>query len=299
MAYKTAVALEMAVKAAAKASPQETNRAIAGFYFHRLLCRVFSVPSPSFVLKGGLGMLARTPDARSTRDIDLSSPDCTAEGAVEELKRLAAIDLGDFVTFRFEDAEPILEDDGYRDGYKVTFVPLLGGRPMQKVSIDLVSDPIPYDVPDRLAPSDRLEVDGIPVYDYLVYPVADAVADKVSGVMEVRNGRPSSRVKDLVDLAVYLTKESFAMSDLTRRIKLEAALQGIDLAHGFAVPESWEGRGEARYRRLASQTGLPERLRDMHAARDLVASCIDPALSACDADDVVWDPAILSWRKPY
>ena len=42
MRYKTAAALEMAVRNAAKASPQDTNRAIAGFYFHRLLCRVSS-----------------------------------------------------------------------------------------------------------------------------------------------------------------------------------------------------------------------------------------------------------------
>lgn len=55
MRYKTAAALEMAVRNAAKASPQDTNRAIAGFYFHRLLCRVFSEPEPRFVLKGGLG----------------------------------------------------------------------------------------------------------------------------------------------------------------------------------------------------------------------------------------------------
>ena len=64
MRYRTDAALEMAVRDAAKASPQDTNRAIAGFYFHRLLCRVFSDPEQHFVLKGGLGMLARVPDAR-------------------------------------------------------------------------------------------------------------------------------------------------------------------------------------------------------------------------------------------
>lgn len=42
MRYRTPAALEMAVKAAAKASPLDTNLAIFGFYFHRLLCRVFS-----------------------------------------------------------------------------------------------------------------------------------------------------------------------------------------------------------------------------------------------------------------
>lgn len=49
----------MAVKEAAKKSPLDTNRAIAGFYFHRLLCRVFSDPDSPFVLKGGQSALAR------------------------------------------------------------------------------------------------------------------------------------------------------------------------------------------------------------------------------------------------
>ena len=73
MEYSSPKALEMAVKDAAKASPLDTNRAIAGFYFHRLLYRVFSEPGTPFVLKGGQGMLARTADARATRDIDLAT----------------------------------------------------------------------------------------------------------------------------------------------------------------------------------------------------------------------------------
>ncbi len=71
MRYRTPAALEMAVKAAAKASPLDTGLAISGFYYHRLLCRVFSEEEPGFVLKGGLSVLARTIDARATRDIDL------------------------------------------------------------------------------------------------------------------------------------------------------------------------------------------------------------------------------------
>ena len=53
MRYKTPAAHGMAVKEAAKKSPLDANRAIAGFYLHRLLCRVFSDPDSPFVLKGG------------------------------------------------------------------------------------------------------------------------------------------------------------------------------------------------------------------------------------------------------
>ena len=51
--YDSPAALEMAIKAAAAKSSAETGRAVTSFYFHRLLCRVFSSENTTFVLKGG------------------------------------------------------------------------------------------------------------------------------------------------------------------------------------------------------------------------------------------------------
>lgn len=93
MTYATPTALEMGVKAAAKASSLDTGRAVSGFYFHRFLCRIFSRQDSPFVLKGGQSMLARTADARATRDIDLLSEKADIDEALAELKHLAAIDL--------------------------------------------------------------------------------------------------------------------------------------------------------------------------------------------------------------
>ena len=114
MVCKTPAALEMAIKAAAKASPLETGRAVSGFYFHRLLCRVFSKPDSPFMLKGGQSMLARTMDARATRDIDLLSEEADLDAALAELRALAEADLGDFVVFEFVGAVPIKVEDEYR-----------------------------------------------------------------------------------------------------------------------------------------------------------------------------------------
>ena len=86
MVCKTPAALEMAIKAAAKASPLETGRAVSGFYFHRLLCRVFSKPDSPFMLKGGQSMLARTMDARATRDIDLLSEEADLDAALADVQ---------------------------------------------------------------------------------------------------------------------------------------------------------------------------------------------------------------------
>ncbi len=138
----------MAVKEAAKKSPLDTNRAIAGFYFHRLLCRVFSDPDSPFVLKGGQSVLARTVDARATRDIDLLAREASVEAAVADLRRLAGIGLDDFISFSFDKAEPIKADDEYRSGMKVWFTPSFGGKSLQAVSVDLVVDEV-----DDVAPA--------------------------------------------------------------------------------------------------------------------------------------------------
>ena len=172
MRYKTPAALEMAVKEAAKKSPLDTNRAIAGFYFHRLLCRVFSDP-----------------------DIDLLARETSVEAAVADLRRLAGIGLDDFISFSFDKAEPIKADDEYRSGMKVWFTPSLGGKSLQAVSVDLVVDEVDGLEPETITPADRLQIDDIPVFDYRIYRAESALADKLLAMVEVHDGRPSSRVK--------------------------------------------------------------------------------------------------------
>lgn len=111
----------MAIKEAAKWSVQDTNRAISSFCFHQLLCRVFSKSSCPFVLKGGQSVLARIIDARITRDIDLTTSELSLEQALDELRALAKVDLGDFISFVFVGTRPIKEEDEYRDGCTVLF----------------------------------------------------------------------------------------------------------------------------------------------------------------------------------
>ena len=113
----------MAVKAAAKASGQDVNKAIEAYYAGRFLERVFSQSEPSFVLKGGRSILARTVKARYTRDTDFLYRGVDIEEAVEEFKCLASIDLRDFLEFRFVSASEIAKDQEYRDGYRVVSSP--------------------------------------------------------------------------------------------------------------------------------------------------------------------------------
>lgn len=137
--YKTYRAMEQAVKAAAKASGRDVNKVIQAFYHDRFLCRVFSADNPSFILKGGQSMLARIPNARETRDIDLIGRTSDIDEALEELINAASTDLGDFVEFRFASKRPTDTSQDYREGYTVTFETWLGGTSKKgTVSIDLV-----------------------------------------------------------------------------------------------------------------------------------------------------------------
>ena len=285
----------MAVKEAAKASAQDTNRAIAGFYFHRLLCRVFADSNDSFVLKGGHGVLARTLDARATRDIDLLSTSDNLEGALADLRHLAQRDLGDFIFFEYEDAEPIKADDEYRSGISVRFVPVMGVKRMQPISIDLVVDEVPLEGAEPISPADRIDVKGLVTCDYLVYPVGAALADKLCALSERHNGRASSRVKDLVDIVVYALTCDIDGNDLQRRVRREIAVRKLELMGVFSLPEEWGASQARQYTKLCTQTGIPKDLHDIKEASKLAARLFDPALNQ-HCDGLRWSHADLDWE---
>jgi len=294
MRYRTPAALEMAVKAEAKASPVDTNKAIAGFYFDRLLCRIFSEDDPSFVLKGGQSMIARTVSARTTKDIDLLSHAIDTGEALDELKRLASIDLEDFITYSFVRAIPIKAEEEYREGLKVFFAPRLGTSARDDISIDLVVDQVVCDDPDSMSPLGRLDVGDLEVHDYLLYPVVCAMADKICATMQVFEGRESSRVKDLVDLAILVTTQAFDADTLRSRIALEAALRKMGTIGSLIVPPSWFTMRRATYSKLAGETGLDQRYHDVEAASELVSGCVDPLLAG-QVKGISWNPEALCW----
>lgn len=292
--YKSARALEMAVKEAAKASSLDTGRAVSGFYFHRLLCRVFANGNKAFVLKGGQGMLARTLEARMTRDIDLLSTRQDIEDALDELLRASREDLGDFVSFELIEARPIKADDEYRQGLSVRFAVNLGVKRMQDISIDLVVDQIPLEHAELITPADRIEVSGIETFDYLVYPVENALADKLCALSERHEGRASSRVKDLVDIAVYATTCQIDGGKLQKAVRRELSARKLDGARTFAVPEEWGDSQSRQFTKLCMQTGLPESLRSLSNTEKLASNLLDPALGEAVAGKR-WDCSKLSW----
>ncbi len=295
MAYKTPAALEMAIKQAAKESPQDTNRTIAGFWHHRFLCRVFTNENRTFVLKGGHAMLARSIDARATRNIDLLSFNNSLDAALEELKQLATINLGDFATFEFIDAAPIKTEDDYRNGLRVRFKCLVGARPVQDISIDLVVDEVGLDDVDVMTPADRLDVRDVDVCDYFVYPVEYTLADKLCGIIEMHNGRPSSRVKDLVDIIVIASMANISSEKLAARVTTELAVRRIARPASFDIPDGWEENYASIYAKMVKETRAASYAPTLEAAKLCGKQLFDPILGQ-GLSNAKWNPEAKCWQ---
>ncbi|WP_172135579.1 nucleotidyl transferase AbiEii/AbiGii toxin family protein [Adlercreutzia sp. ZJ473] len=294
--YASARALEQAIREAARKSPRDTNRAIEGFYLDRLLCRVFSEAKPAFILKGGQSQLARRIDARESRDTDLVGTSAEIEESLAKLKELASIDLDDFFEFRFIKADPISVSQEYRTGYRVEFLPVIGRtKRLNPLHVDLVVDQTPPENWMLVSPASRLEVEGLPVYDYALQTVEERIADKVCATMQLYDGRPSSRVKDLADLAVAMCTDVVDADILAEKIKRESILRGMNAIERFEVPGEWvafRGQTYAKEARACSASNMPT---SIEQAVQMVADWLAPVMSGA-ARGKTWLPDKGRWR---
>lgn len=296
MKYKTPRALEQAVKAAASRSGRDTHEAISEFYHDRFLCRIFASNEPSFILKGGQSMLAKIPNARRTKDIDLLGRTTDLEEALGELKRAAAIDLEDYIEFRFRDAMPTDTSQDYRNGYTVRFDTWLGGtKHVGIVSVDLIVDPIPTDEFEVLSPVARLDVTGLKTFDYAINTPETRVAEKTCAVMQTYATGQSSRVKDLADLVASMLNESVDADKLAARLSIEYAFRGMEPITEFFVPQAWKTFFHANYRKMAREAKLPQELEDVEAAEAAISVWLRPVFDKA-ASGCCWNPETQGWQ---
>lgn len=293
--YLTSQGLEQAVKSAAKFKGRPIDRALQEYWRSRFLARVFSEGDTPFVLKGGTGLLARIPDARRTRDLDLAITGTgTVEEAVNELIKLAKYDLGDFFRFQLLSNEPMQADASYRRGTCLKFEAYFGVKRLAVINIDLVVGCSPTGEIEVLHPKN---LNGFPLSDgtYRVYPLADHIADKVCGIVELHEGcRSSSRMKDLVDLCCIALNETLSLDALSRALASETHIRGIGTMESFAVPPEWH-KEDRRFTRTAKEGSLPELYHDLHAATELAKEFIDSALTPNESNKQ-WHPKLLIWR---
>jgi len=292
--------VEARIKAEAAATPNRTvDQVRRQFLLQRFLVRVFARPDSPWVLKGGTGLIVRIPGARHSDDIDLlyAEQEALLEDAVADLRRLAERPPeGDFL--RFEIAEPVI-GGGQDVGHVVAqlkVISYLGTAEYGRFPLDLslnqrVAEPV-----ELIQPRSVIELPGDkPLPEFVLYPLAEQVADKVCamyGSYGANRDRPSTRYRDLVDLAIIITPQELDAARTTAALRDEAKRRTLELPMRLSVPGAdWE----AGYGRVAVGTLLPSELQAVGPALAAVSGCLLPLLVG-SLGAGTWNPLRMSWN---
>jgi nucleotidyltransferase AbiEii toxin of type IV toxin-antitoxin system len=257
--------------------------------YDRLLERLYLVDE-GWIIKGATALLARDIGVRGTIDIDLYR-EVARETAETDLRRAAALDIGDW--FRFEIGPPRPHAD--TGGARLPVTALVGNTVWVQFHVDLVGTDLrmtgePEDVP----PLARVLMPDMEQHGYRVYPLVDHIADKVCAILE-RHGpteAPSTRFRDLVDLVAIVVAASVDAAPQMAALRSEAERRGLQLPKRFAAPD--RALWEPGYAAEAGRSLLPM-ARTLDEALATVAPCLDPLLGGTARGR--WDPRNGRWTS--
>jgi len=214
------------------------------FAYDRALARLFTAPdAASWVLKGAVpGLLARLEQARHSKDIDVyfAEQSAAVSDATSALRRALDRDLGDFFRFEVTRIVPLQEE---AKGSRVHVRAMLGAKTFAVFHIDVVVGTAMSGEPDEVAPLTPLHIDGLVRPPYRAFPLPDHVADTFAAIPGTHIGGEketgSSRVKDLVDIALIATTQQILGPTLRVAILVGAAHRNLSLGRhlGLRTPE--------------------------------------------------------------
>lgn len=292
MRYDTSAAfrraLEDRLKSLTASDPSRLPRLRKRIAFDRLLARLLVVAPGAWVLKGGFALDLRLADrARSTKDIDLAWHD-DAGRLLDTLLDAAAVALGDHFVFGLERSEATSDLLGGTHRFRVTAS--LAGRPFESFILDVGINEGPAGGEDQVTTADLLAFADIPPVSVPTLPLATQVAEKLHAYTRTyEGGRPSTRTKDVVDLA--LIASTFTIDARALRVDIDAVFARRATHEPPtslpAPPAEWRGT----YRRLAITVGLDPDLDRGHA---LAATMVDPVLEG-RLGTGTWDPGACTW----
>jgi predicted nucleotidyltransferase component of viral defense system len=259
--------------------------------FDRLIARLMVVAPDRWVLKGAVALQFRAgPEYRTTRDIDFGQRG-DEDAATSDLLAAQSVDLGDHFSFAIEREGSIdLGDAGSAVRYHARAE--LAGRTFESFVVDVAFGE-EVDAPDVLDGPDLLSFADISPARLPVVAIEKHIAEKVHAYVSVYSGgRASSRVKDLVDLAMIESLFSMRAGQLAEAIKATFTARDGDPPGALPPPPSeWL----IPYRKLASEVGLE---REVGKAYKRVGKFIDPVLGGSLDRQAMWDPTDHVWRKP-
>ncbi|WP_169979118.1 nucleotidyl transferase AbiEii/AbiGii toxin family protein [Microbispora sp. H10836] len=269
-------------------SPYSTSQRRRQFAYDRLLARLFAGDEDCWILKGGVALLARLSSARHSADVDVVARAGSPEAGFAALCTTAEADLGDYFTFRFDRPRSLIQGVA---GIRVGVEAWLGPRRFERFGVDLVTGGIITGHPEVSPPALSLDIPGLVRPPYRLYPLVDTVADKVMAMLEVRDGRPSTRFRDLVDLVLIARSRSLQAEALRRAFTSEAHRR--ELLHGAELHAPDEAMWAVGYATVVADfPWIAER--SLGEALLVAKALVDPVLSR-QVTSGAWDPLRLAW----
>jgi hypothetical protein len=254
--------------------------------YDRLIERLYLVDG-GWIVKGATALLARDIGVRGSLDIDLYR-DAAREVAEDELRRAAALDIGDWFRFEVGGGIPVAGS-----AVRLPVHAIIGVTTWVEFRVDLVgSDLRITGQPDDVPPLARGVIPDVEQRGYRAYPLVDHIADKVAATYE-RYGedrRPSTRYRDLVDLVAIITGTSVSAESQSAALRSEFERRGLTLPDQFDVPDRilWDRGYAAEARRSLLDTA-----RTLDEALAVVRTFVDPLFS--DTAVGVWDRDSRAW----
>lgn len=280
-------ALTARIATVAESSPRDIAQIRRQFAYSRFLYRVFASGDSRWVLKGGTGLLARIPSrARHSIDIDLMYRDDMAQ-AIELLQSLGSkLADTDFFTF---DVQLPREPAPDAPNAALSAVAFLGEREFERFKIDLVVESNMTAEPELVNFLDPLDIPGLQSVQYRAYPLVDHIADKHAAMLDDYRGRPSTRYRDLVDLAIIASSETVDAARLSTALHSEYERRGVQAPSTVSLPsDDWVPGYEQSAKAVPN---LDQRTADQ--ALELVGRLLNPILSGRVTG--TWSPSQGDW----
>jgi hypothetical protein len=213
--YGNAAALRAAIEARLSQQAAETGQDLQWLrrrlVFVRIIARLVAYDTGAWVLKGGMAVELRRPGlARATRDIDLvmttTDVDVDDQEAVREVLLEALLDDADGDRFQFEVRQGTrLKDDAYgRPAWRFSVAAHLAGKRFAELKLDIVARPEELTGVEVRELPDVLGFAGIAPRQVSVTDLRQQFAEKLHALTRSYAGGESTRVKDLVDLALLV-----------------------------------------------------------------------------------------------
>lgn len=250
--------------------------------FFRMLFLAGLARHDGWVLKGGTNLLCRLIHPRSTLDLDLfregdHSPTLTADVLHEQMEGYA---VGRY-TFRVGD--PALGEGEDIEVARVKVTVFDGTTLVASFNIDLSGDIVLNAEPDQVdvPRGDSAVLPGYPAtVPARLYPVENQMADKLCALYTRYGSGPSTRYRDLYDLAMIIDQLSFDRATLTEALDVQQRVRRMTLPATLGEPApGWAADYDKQLRRTP---GARPPFTSYAAAMAVVRDALTPALPARD-----------------